>query len=436
MAQSHIGKNCPYCQFPIKHDSAIMICPACKTPHHWECWQDNDGCTTFACSGEARTLNGSDLEIDLSDNFDDKEWLIMCEGAMKGPFSRRELIAPAFLKPADMLWNNYTQQWIRAEDLSGYRPGMSELFEYPLVDGKKQPALKQQPKKSIFGLASVFTGGACAVGSYLIFNDQDLLSIFNPIIFLIIGLIALVLGIAGLVRKEKDRKLPAVGSVFSLLLIISLIQSGLFSTPAHSITMPETPTGPNSGLIDTEYRYSVTALSCAAGCNVEYCFDWGDGNDFNCSEKITLAYLWLEPGSYQIRVKARCAENPEIESSWSSPLIVTIGDPPIAVPPIPELISPADKSIVTWSIHFHWQPVEGAENYKLYLIRVSDGKVIIDQELGAVDSYDGSSFLESLLESSFEYKWRVSAGNSAGWSEWSTYWSFTYSNWWRQFFEE
>ncbi len=49
MAQSNIGKTCPFCQFPLKADSEVVKCPACKVPHHRECWQENGSCTTFGC---------------------------------------------------------------------------------------------------------------------------------------------------------------------------------------------------------------------------------------------------------------------------------------------------------------------------------------------------------------------------------------------------
>ena len=45
----HIGKTCPYCQFPIKQDSKAVQCPSCKVPHHRDCWEENRGCTTFGC---------------------------------------------------------------------------------------------------------------------------------------------------------------------------------------------------------------------------------------------------------------------------------------------------------------------------------------------------------------------------------------------------
>ncbi len=46
-----VGKTCPYCQFPIKQDNEVCQCPACKVPHHLECWEENGRCTTFGCAG-------------------------------------------------------------------------------------------------------------------------------------------------------------------------------------------------------------------------------------------------------------------------------------------------------------------------------------------------------------------------------------------------
>lgn len=50
---SMTGKKCPYCQFPIKQDSEVLQCPGCKVPHHRECWEENEGCTTFGCNGSS-----------------------------------------------------------------------------------------------------------------------------------------------------------------------------------------------------------------------------------------------------------------------------------------------------------------------------------------------------------------------------------------------
>jgi len=63
MNNSYIGKTCPYCQFPLKADSEVVVCAECRIPHHRECWRENGGCTTFGHQGlrkEARLLPDSD----------------------------------------------------------------------------------------------------------------------------------------------------------------------------------------------------------------------------------------------------------------------------------------------------------------------------------------------------------------------------------------
>jgi hypothetical protein len=65
---SEKGKTCPYCQFPIRNGADIMVCPGCKLTHHRECWQENGGCTTFACKGVA--VPGQD-ETEIDPSFDE-----------------------------------------------------------------------------------------------------------------------------------------------------------------------------------------------------------------------------------------------------------------------------------------------------------------------------------------------------------------------------
>ena len=280
MSQNHIGKTCPYCQFTIKQDSDIIVCPACKIPHHSDCWQSNDGCTTYACTGEAGHQD-DDLEIKLYDNFDEKEWLIMRAGVIKGPYNRSELLAPSLLEPTDKLWNRFTQQWASAEDLTDSRLWSNEANENLLVVGTKKPFSNQHNKKSALGLASVMIGGISALGSYIVFNNHYLPSIFQPSLFIIIGLIALGLGIAGLIQKEQEKMLPAIGAVFSFLLIITvMLQTGLNITPSvYALEIPEIAAGPSNGVVEAEYRFSASKIGSAGGCNVEYCFAWGDGSE-------------------------------------------------------------------------------------------------------------------------------------------------------------
>ncbi|MCX7597516.1 MAG: hypothetical protein N2512_01420 [Armatimonadetes bacterium] len=47
--EEHLGKTCPYCRFPLKVNEQMVVCPACRVAHHTDCWQENGGCTTYAC---------------------------------------------------------------------------------------------------------------------------------------------------------------------------------------------------------------------------------------------------------------------------------------------------------------------------------------------------------------------------------------------------
>lgn len=46
---------CPYCHSNIKQGTDLKVCPACETPHHIECWLENNGCTSFGCSENPET---------------------------------------------------------------------------------------------------------------------------------------------------------------------------------------------------------------------------------------------------------------------------------------------------------------------------------------------------------------------------------------------
>ena len=54
--------NCPYCQTNIKESADRITCPDCHTPHHKECWEENNGCTTYGCkSNPGNRIEGVDV---------------------------------------------------------------------------------------------------------------------------------------------------------------------------------------------------------------------------------------------------------------------------------------------------------------------------------------------------------------------------------------
>lgn len=48
-SSSAVGARCPYCLTRIQRGELIQVCPHCGTAHHWECWRENGGCTTYGC---------------------------------------------------------------------------------------------------------------------------------------------------------------------------------------------------------------------------------------------------------------------------------------------------------------------------------------------------------------------------------------------------
>jgi len=55
--------KCPVCQCPIHPGEATLACPECRTTHHTDCWQENQGCGVYGCSYVPPTEKRSDLEI-------------------------------------------------------------------------------------------------------------------------------------------------------------------------------------------------------------------------------------------------------------------------------------------------------------------------------------------------------------------------------------
>jgi ketosteroid isomerase-like protein len=60
-------KTCPYCQSQIKNESEIIYCEFCGTPHHSECWNENNGCTTYGCRNNPVTEKKPETGINIGD---------------------------------------------------------------------------------------------------------------------------------------------------------------------------------------------------------------------------------------------------------------------------------------------------------------------------------------------------------------------------------
>jgi len=96
---------------------------------------------------------------------------------------------------------------------------------------------------------------------------------------------------------------------------------------------PEIPVGPPNGKPGENYTYSSSAVD-PDDDYIEYFFDWGDGNTsgwlwdtedewfYESGETVYASHIYVEEGTYDIRVKAR--DIWEQESPWSDPLQVSM----------------------------------------------------------------------------------------------------------------
>lgn len=60
MRKEYVGKTCPYCKTPLVEGDTVVFCSVCDMPHHLSCWQDNQGCTTFGCTGSIKEIIEND----------------------------------------------------------------------------------------------------------------------------------------------------------------------------------------------------------------------------------------------------------------------------------------------------------------------------------------------------------------------------------------
>ncbi|MBN2029249.1 T9SS type A sorting domain-containing protein, partial [bacterium] len=96
-----------------------------------------------------------------------------------------------------------------------------------------------------------------------------------------------------------------------------------FTETEETISTPTTPTGPSSGTAGETLTFSTGGAVSNLGHDVEYRFDWGDGN-ISAWGSSTQSYFWNSEGYNLVAAQARCATHTSVESEWSSTKIVTI----------------------------------------------------------------------------------------------------------------
>ena len=91
----------------------------------------------------------------------------------------------------------------------------------------------------------------------------------------------------------------------------------------ETVSIPDTPAGPDNGAIGQNLQYTTGGSVSNLGHEVEYQFDWGDGNNSNWGSEFQ-SYSYQNIGNYQIRARARCVQHTDIVSGWSEPKNVTV----------------------------------------------------------------------------------------------------------------
>jgi len=135
---------------------------------------------------------------------------------------------------------------------------------------------------------------------------------------------------------------------------------------------PETPIrpdGPENGNIGISYTYS-TSSSDPDGNNISYGWDWNGDNFvdqwtsfYDSGEIINTAYTWLEPGTYNVKVKAKDTKG--ATSDFSSAILVNIIDNTAPDKPNTPKGSPSGKTGISYSFY---SSTNDTENHRLYYL--------------------------------------------------------------------
>ncbi len=99
--------------------------------------------------------------------------------------------------------------------------------------------------------------------------------------------------------------------------------SAVFRESAESISQPNTPSGPANGKVNQLLVYTSGNSTSNLGHEIEYRFDWGDGN---LSEwgPTTQNYKYAVVDTYLVKAQARCKAHNGITSNWSGGTAVQI----------------------------------------------------------------------------------------------------------------
>ncbi|KYK24543.1 hypothetical protein AYK25_06205 [Thermoplasmatales archaeon SM1-50] len=139
---------------------------------------------------------------------------------------------------------------------------------------------------------------------------------------------------------------------------------------------PLTPhiNGPETGVINVEYRFYAEAITDPDGDPLYCLWDWGDGNisewlgPYPSGQDISESYTWINTGVYEICAKLK--DSYGTESNWSDPHLITISEN--TPPDTPVVTGPTyGKVDVTYLYYFETTDPENDNVY--YYVDWGDG---------------------------------------------------------------
>ena len=125
-------------------------------------------------------------------------------------------------------------------------------------------------------------------------------------------------------HPSQAGNLKATGEFVNLLNIAYHRWKGDIPVGTEVVYTPSTPSGPDSGIIGTDYSFTADGATSSLGHPIEYRFDWGDGTFSDWSSLSEATKSWSDADNYLVRAQAHCANHPSIESGWSDAFNVTI----------------------------------------------------------------------------------------------------------------
>jgi hypothetical protein len=198
----------------------------------------------------------------------------------------------------------------------------------------------------------------------------------------------------------------------------------------ETVSTPSIPAGPTSGAVSTSYSFTTGGAISNYGDSVQYFFDWGDGTNSGWLAAGTTgaSKSWTNPGTYLVKVQARCKTHTSVVSSWSHEHSIDI------VPIDISLQSPADASVFdacslvsNYQPSFQWTANGSLKSYAILIstspVDFTTTGVLINKASvsGTYNTWKPSSFVwKKILQASWntgtirDIHWKVVGTKSDG----------------------